>query len=48
MNDYDAIFRLLADAGFEGWISVEAGIEGLGEIARSVSFLKQKRAEYYQ
>jgi sugar phosphate isomerase/epimerase len=48
LNDYDAIFRLLADAGFDGWISVEAGMEGLDEIARSVSFLKRKRAEYFQ
>jgi sugar phosphate isomerase/epimerase len=47
LNDYDAIFRLLADAGFNGWISVEAGMEGLDEIARSVEFLKQKRATYY-
>jgi sugar phosphate isomerase/epimerase len=47
LNDYDAIFRLLADAGFEGWISVEAGMEGLDEIARSVTFLKRKRAEYF-
>ena len=47
LNDYHAIFRLLADAGFNGWISVEAGMEGLAEIARSVEFLKQKRATYY-
>ena len=47
LNDYDAIFRLLADAGFNGWISVEAGMEGPDEIARSVDFLKEKRATYY-
>ena len=47
MNDYDAIFRILAENGFNGWISVEAGMEGLGEIARSVEFLKHKRAGYY-
>jgi sugar phosphate isomerase/epimerase len=47
LNDYDAIFRLLAEAGFNGWISVEAGLEGLDEIARSVAFLKQKRTQYY-
>jgi sugar phosphate isomerase/epimerase len=48
MNDYDAIFRLLAEVHFDGWISVEAGMEGLGEIARSVEFLKVKRAKYYE
>jgi len=48
LNDYDAIFRLLAEVGFEGWISVEAGMEGLDEIARSVSFLKRKREEHFR
>jgi sugar phosphate isomerase/epimerase len=47
MNDYDAIFRLLAGAGFGGWISIEDGMDGLGEIARSAAFLKAKRAEHY-
>ena len=47
LNDYDAIFRILAGTGFNGWISVEAGMEGLGEIARSVEFLKVKRATSY-
>jgi len=48
MNDYDAIFRILVESGFSGWISVEAGMEGLEEIARSVEFLKEKRAKYYE
>ena len=48
LNDYDAIFRILSDAGFDGWISVEAGMEGLDEIARSVEFLKGERARHYQ
>lgn len=47
LNDYDAIFRILADTGFNGWISVEAGMEGLDEITRSVEFLKTKRTKYY-
>jgi sugar phosphate isomerase/epimerase len=47
LNDYDAIFRILADAGFDGWISLEDGMNGLDEMARSVAFLKSKRAEYY-
>jgi sugar phosphate isomerase/epimerase len=45
--DYDAIFRILAGAGFAGWISVEDGLNGLDEMQRSVAFLKAKRAEYY-
>jgi sugar phosphate isomerase/epimerase len=47
LNDYDAIFRILAGAGFSGWISVEDGMNGLDELRRSVEFLKQKRQQYY-
>lgn len=47
MNDYDAIFRLLAAAGFDGWISIEDGMEGLDELARSAAFLKAKRAQHF-
>lgn len=47
MNDYDAIFRLLSEVGFDGWISIEDGMNGLDEIARSAEFLKAKRAQYY-
>ena len=46
-NDYDAIFRILREVGFTGWISIEDGMNGLDEIARSAEFLKQKRAEYF-
>ena len=47
MNDYDTIFRLLAAAGFDGWISIEDGVDGLDEIRRSAGFLKAKREEYF-
>jgi sugar phosphate isomerase/epimerase len=47
LNDYDAIFRLLAEVSFDGWISVEAGMNGLDEIARSAAFLREKRAKYF-
>jgi sugar phosphate isomerase/epimerase len=47
MNDYDAIFSLLAGAGFDGWISIEDGMDGLDELARSAEFLKRKRTEFY-
>ena len=47
MNDYDAIFRMLASVKFDGWISIEDGMNGLDEIARSAEFLKHKRAQYY-
>ncbi len=45
--DYDAVFRILARAQFSGWISVEDGLNGLGELKRSVAFLQRKRSEYF-
>jgi sugar phosphate isomerase/epimerase len=47
MIDYDAIFGILARAGFDGWISIEDGMNGLDELQRSVAFLKRKRTQYY-
>jgi len=47
LNDYDAIFRLLAEAGFSGWISIEDGMDGLDELRRSAEFLKEKRATHF-
>jgi sugar phosphate isomerase/epimerase len=47
LNDFDAIFRILASVNFDGWISVEDGMNGLGELRESVEFLRSKRAEYY-
>ena len=47
LNDYDAIFRILAGVGFSGWVSVEDGMNGLDELRRSVEFLKAKRSEHF-
>jgi sugar phosphate isomerase/epimerase len=46
-NDYDAIFQILRSIDFDGWISVEDGMNGLDEIRRSVEFLKEMRQRYY-
>jgi sugar phosphate isomerase/epimerase len=46
--DYDAIFRILADAKFDGWISIEDGMNGLDELRRSLAFLERKREAYYK
>jgi sugar phosphate isomerase/epimerase len=40
LNDYPAIFRLLRDVGFDGWVSIEDGMNGLDEIRGSVQFLR--------
>jgi sugar phosphate isomerase/epimerase len=47
LNDYDAIFRTLAAAGYEGWISIEDGMNGMGEMAESLAFLRRKVAEHF-
>ena len=46
-NDYDTIFRILREVAFSGWISIEDGMNGLDEIARSAEFLKAMRAQYF-
>jgi sugar phosphate isomerase/epimerase len=40
LNDYPAIVRLLRSAGFDGWVSIEDGMNGLDEIRRSAEFLR--------
>lgn len=47
LNDYDAIFTELRDAGFDGWISIEDGVEGMDQLVRSVTFLREKIARYW-
>ena len=47
LNDYDAIFQILREINYCGWISVEDGVEGLDQMARSVEFLKKKIDQYY-
>lgn len=42
LNDYDAIFATLVDVGFDGWISIEDGVNGMEELRASVSFLRGK------
>ena len=47
LNDYDAIFTELKRVGFNGWISIEDGVEGMDQLERSVAFLQKKMAEYW-
>ena len=48
MNDYDAIFSTLKDAGFDGWISIEDGVDGVDQLRRSVTFLRDKIARHWR
>jgi alpha-L-fucosidase len=47
LNDYDAIFTELKSKGFNGWISIEDGVDGMEQLARSVEFLKKKIAQHW-
>ncbi len=47
LNDYDAIFSTLKQAGFDGWISIEDGENGMEDLRESVAFLRAKMAEHF-
>lgn len=47
MNDFDAIFSTLKGVGFNGWISIEDGVDGFDQLERSVAFLRQKLALHW-
>jgi sugar phosphate isomerase/epimerase len=47
LNDYDAIFTELKRVGFDGWISIEDGMDGMDQLARSVTFVRNKMKMYW-
>ena len=47
LNDYDAIFAALAGAGFDGWISIEDGVEGMAQLEASAAFLRDRIAAHW-
>ena len=47
LNDYDAIFTELSRVKFDGWISIEDGVEGMEQLERSVAFVRSKMAQYF-
>ena len=47
LNDYDAIFSILKGVGFDGWISIEDGVDGMDQMHESAQFLKQKVKEHW-
>ena len=47
LNDYDAIFTELKQAGFDSWICIEDGVEGMDQMERSVAFLRNKMALHW-
>ena len=47
LNDYDAIFGTLRGVGFDGWISIEDGVEGMAQLQASVAFVRAKMRQYW-
>jgi sugar phosphate isomerase/epimerase len=47
LNDYDAIFRELRSVGFDGWVSIEDGVDGMEQLAESVTFLRGKFRQHW-
>lgn len=47
LNDYHAIFRILAEHRYSGWISIEDGMNGMDEMAESLAFLRRMCAQYF-
>ena len=47
LNDYDAIFTILAAHNYNGWISIEDGVNGLEEMQQSLKFLRKMSEKYF-
>jgi sugar phosphate isomerase/epimerase len=47
LNDYDAIFSTLKNVGFDGWISIEDGVDGMEQMHESADFLREKIKKYW-
>ena len=48
LNNYDEIFRILAAHQYNGWISIEDGMNGMDEMAESLSFLRHMCGKYFR
>jgi sugar phosphate isomerase/epimerase len=47
LNDYDAIFSILASSGYRGWVSIEDGMNGMEEMAESLAFLRRMSERHF-
>lgn len=47
LNDYDAIFSTLRGAGFDGWVSIEDGVDGMDQLRESVRFVRAKLQQHW-
>ncbi|MBV8130696.1 MAG: hypothetical protein JO114_23850 [Planctomycetaceae bacterium] len=47
MNDYDALFGILAEHHYQGWVSIEDAMNGMEEMAESLTFLRRMSATHF-
>jgi sugar phosphate isomerase/epimerase len=47
LNDYDRIFSTLNSVGFDSWISIEDGMNGVDDLLESVQFLRTKIDQHF-
>lgn len=47
LNDYDAIFRELRSVGFDSWVSIEDGVDGMDQLVESVAFVRGKLRQHW-
>jgi sugar phosphate isomerase/epimerase len=47
LNDYDSIFQILSANSYTGWVSIEDGMNGMDEMARSLAFLRRMSDKYF-
>jgi sugar phosphate isomerase/epimerase len=47
LNDFDAIFSILKENNYQGWVSIEDGMNGMEEMAESLAFLRKMSQKYF-
>jgi sugar phosphate isomerase/epimerase len=47
LNDYERIFSILTTHGYDGWISIEDGVNGMEEMRESAVFLLEARDRWF-
>jgi len=47
LNNYDTIFSELRSVGFDSWVSIEDGVDGMDQLVESVRFVRAKLKQHW-